>query len=92
MAAVATKLLPPDAAQEHLSAEVNARLSNEAKVRFYRIHNEDGALRYGTIFEYGSARRSFVSHNAPYDANQIVKQINRWVSTLHQSQRWGLTP
>ena len=88
----ATKILPPDEAQKQLSDEINAKLSNEAKVKFYRTRDEDGATRYGTIFEYGSIRRSFVSHNAPYDADHIVKQINRWVGTLHESQRWSLTP
>jgi hypothetical protein len=90
--ASAIQMLPPDDQQREIASEVQAKLPpGEAKVSFYRTITE-GATRYGTIYQYGSARRNFVSDVPPHDPDDIVKRVKRWVASLHESQRWGLTP
>ena len=86
------KTLQPDLTQQELATEINANLSSDAHVTFFRKEDDDGHMHYGIIYEYGSARHVMLSPNPYYDPDRIVAAVNKWIAQLGRSQRWSTTP
>jgi hypothetical protein len=75
-------MLPPDDDQVRLAKEVNTKLGPDTKVTFFRSFSEADGMRFGVVYQYGSARRSFLSAVPHYDADDLVDRINNWVKRL----------
>lgn len=81
MAAV-PQLLPPDQEQLSFAKEVNALLGGESKVSLYRMIKPEGGTEYGVVFQYGTARKNYVSPVAFFDVETMVCDVKAWVKRL----------
>jgi hypothetical protein len=75
------QLLPPDDHHKALAQEINKKLGGDPRVTFFCKVTPDGT-RYGMVYQYMTARRSFESDAPYFSIDEIIADIDRWKRLL----------